>query len=367
VRFSAIAIALSTLGAISWPSIAHGGDESWVASEVVTSYVSGTSPTLILSFDNNLEICLALRHPGTADELREQGIAVTRSQLLVLRLWGLIDSSDDGALRFRLPVIDESRSFELAERSRILAAKTLSASWQEIDAFTQAVRDAGWARSNYALLGSYVLDGLMWPALEQEGLLESADPTTFESGSEYWSGVSWVTLPPERKAIGTNSVVTERGTLHAAWTPISLEAQELLWQDEEFRAIIDCATGQTEAGSDEEEMLKELGFVDRRGRVRFPVIEPGSAVCEQGGILARRIAKMLGDMSELGKMMELAGDDDPSTAMIIAYHWVYPALLRILEAEGLSRPAIFDDGSASGLASSVFVTLPGVECVEVVE
>ena len=364
MRFSAIAVvAFLTLG----PALAHGGDESWVASEVVTSYVSGTSPTLILSFDNNLEICLALRHPATMDELREQGIPVTRSQVLVLQLWGLIDSADDGVLRFRLPVIDESRSFELAERARVVAAMTLTASWPEVDAFMQAVRDAGWAKSSYVLLGSYVLDGLMWTALEQEGVLENSDPATFESGSEYWSGVSWVTLPPRQKAIGTNSVVTRNGTLHAAWTPISLQAQEALWQSEELEAIVAFATGQAGAGSDEQEKLEELGLVDRRGRPGFPVIESGSAICEQGGILARKIAQRLSALSELRKMMKLTGVDDPSAALIIAHHWVYPEMLRILEAEGLPRPTILSDGSASGLAGSLFVTLPGVECVGVVE
>ena len=359
-----VVIALSVLGALLPSSVAHCGDESWVASEVVTSYVSGTSPTLILSFDNNLEICLALRQPRSMDELRDQGVPVTRSQVVLLQLWGLIESGDDGALHFKLPVIDESVSSELSQKARVVAAKTLSASWGEIDAFTQEVREAGWARNSFALVGSYVLDGLVWPALEQEGMLEDSDPTAYESGSEYWSGVSWVTLPPIPKALGTNSVSTENGTLHVAWTPNSLEAQKPLWQREHLEAITAFANGQSGSESDGRKILEELGLVDRRGRARFPVIESGSAVCEKGGILAAKIAHFLADTSELREMMELVDAEDPSVALIMVHHWVYPALLRILEAEGLSRPAILSDPPSAGLAGSLFVTLPGVECVE---
>ena len=80
-----------------------------------------------------------------------------------------------------------------------------------------------------------------------------------------------------------------------------------------------------------------------------------------------QIAQFLGGSSELREMMKLVGAEDPSVALIMVHHWIYPALLRMLEAEELPRPSILDDGAASGLAGSLFITLPGVECVESVE
>ncbi|NIO28619.1 MAG: hypothetical protein GTO29_08710 [Candidatus Latescibacteria bacterium] len=78
----------------------------WVDSEVVTSYVSGTSPTLILGLDTNLEICLALREARTISELRSDSVPVTDSQLILLQLWRLIERSDDGKMRCTVPIIE---------------------------------------------------------------------------------------------------------------------------------------------------------------------------------------------------------------------------------------------------------------------
>lgn len=78
---SVIAVLLIVIGGM--PNIAGTSateKTKWLASEVVTSYVSGTSPTLILGLDNNLEICLALREARTISELRSDGIPVTDSQ-----------------------------------------------------------------------------------------------------------------------------------------------------------------------------------------------------------------------------------------------------------------------------------------------
>ena len=288
-----VTMALATL--LSFGSLleAKADLSQYNATDVVTSYVSGNSPTMILSFDNNLEVCLALRTPGTLDELREQGIEVTRSQALVLRLWALLETGDDGTLRFTLPVVDGPRADELSKLADSLAQDVVSATSEALDTFRRVVSDAGWARSEYALLGSYVLDGVVWTAIEAEGILRDADATSYESGSEYWSGVSWVTLAEVSKDLGTNSGARDRGTMHVAWAPPTLEIQAPLWRSGRSEVIIELARGESGVDPETVEALRQMGLIDSQGRTLYPVIDAGSPICERGGELARGIARQL--------------------------------------------------------------------------
>jgi hypothetical protein len=347
--------------------MAHALDGEYVATEVVTSYVSGNSPTMILAFDNNLEICLELRQPGSMDDLLERDIAVTRSQLLVLRLWGLIASDENDRMYFTLPVIDASHSLELTELARGVAEEVLAASRDDVEAFMSVVHAEGWTANGYALLGSFVLDGLLWPALERQGVLEQSDPTEFESGSEYWSGLSWVNLSPVSKTLGTNSIATSSGTMHAAWTPASLEVQGPLWRKGMAESVTGLATGLIEHESAESQELVELGLFGADRSPNFPVIDVQSPLCKQGEILALRVAQAMAETSELKDMLELVGAPNPSAAMIMAHHWVYPEILGILEAEGISPPPVLEEGSTHPVAATIFVTGPDADCVDTVD
>lgn len=105
----------------------------WVASEVVTSYVNGTSPTFILGLDNNLEICLALREAKTISELRSDGVSVTDSQLIILQLWRLIERSDDGAMRCTVPIIESPVTTELEVLAQAVTDELLKAVGSDIN------------------------------------------------------------------------------------------------------------------------------------------------------------------------------------------------------------------------------------------
>lgn len=64
-----------------------------------------------------------------------------------------------------------------------------------------------------------------------------------------------------------------------------------------------------------------------------------------------------------GTVRRVIGREIVNTGLIMAHHWVYPALLDILESEWLARPPILRGGSDSVLAASLFVTSHDVDCV----
>ena len=50
-----------------------------------------------------------------------------------------------------------------------------------IDAYLETVSDAGWPESRYSLLGSFVLDDLVWTATDEGTFFESWTPSALEA------------------------------------------------------------------------------------------------------------------------------------------------------------------------------------------
>jgi hypothetical protein len=232
----------------------------------------------------------------------------------------------------------------------------------DLSSFAERVRAEGWASNRYALVASFVLDGLVWEALEQQQAIESADASTIPSGSEYWSGVSWITLPPHPIKLGTNSHGSDAGTLYATWTPTALEVQKELRRSGLREELVAVAFGQPPAHKEHWSRMEGLGLV-RDGAIRIPAIDVDSALCRQGGELAELVAESLMIDEALDEILEKTGARDNSVAMIMGYHWIYPALLGLLGTEGLRQPSLLAGGPEGQLAPTLFAVAPGTRCV----
>jgi len=350
-------IAVLLLVIMGTPGIAPASkaDQKWVALEVVTSYVSGTSPTLILGLDNNLEICLALREPRKISELRSDGVAVTDSQLALLQLWRLVERLDDGRMKCTVPVIESPVTTELEALAQTVTEELLSALGSDVDRYVGMVREAGWPGSSYALLGSFVLDDLAWKALERLGAIEHADASAMDTGSPHWSGVTWITLPPQTHKLGTNSYPTPDGVLCMTWTPSSLPEQEVLGKPGLREELTALASGRLAGPSaDQAQVLERLGLV-HDGGLKLPVIRADTPMCVESGRLAMQAARALVVSEPFREMKRLTGAQDPSVAVIMAYHWVYPRLMSQLELQGLTRPLALDGESGAPLGPTTYI------------
>ena len=354
-------IAMFVLVACSVPGVSNA---QWEASEVVTSYVSGTSPTLILGFDNNLEICLALQEPTNKSDLRDSGISYTDSQLVLLQLWHLVEQANSGELRCTVPVIAPPISGNIETLAGIVADKVMEAVGGDIETYLDTVNEAGWPEGRYALLGSFVLDGLVWKALEHVGAIENADPSTIPTGSEYWSGVTWITLPPQSVKLGTNSHYTDDGTLYTVWTPSVLGSQEVLQQHGLREELIAIGVGRVMASKEHSRRLDDLELIND-GKLAVPVILAESDLCMMGGRLATRIGRALTAAEGMQEIAQLIDVSNETIAMIMAYHWVYPAILSRLEARGLRRPPVLTGESGANLSPTLYILQHDVECVAI--
>ncbi|NIO28620.1 MAG: hypothetical protein GTO29_08715 [Candidatus Latescibacteria bacterium] len=239
----------------------------------------------------------------------------------------------------------------------------LSALGPDIDRYVGTVREAGWPGSSYALLGSFVLDDLAWKALERLGAIENADASAMDTGSQHWSGVTWITLPPQTHKLGTNSYPTPDGVLCMTWTPSSLPEQEALRQPELREELTAMASGRLEGPSaDRIQLLEQLGLV-QNGGLNVPVIRPDTPVCVESGRLAMQAARALVVSEPFREMKRLTEAQNPAVALIMAYHWVYPRLMSQLEVRGLVRPLVLDGRSGTPLEPTVYVVTNEAACV----
>ena len=129
------------------------------------------SPESIVRLDNNGDILLALVQGQTREQLRQQGFSFNESQIRLLEDWRLVSEKND-ILRSTIPILtpDQTRQLResMRERARVIGGETR----EDIGAITRELDSSGREGNAYAILFSYVLDGLVWKGFEEKGLLQ---------------------------------------------------------------------------------------------------------------------------------------------------------------------------------------------------
>jgi hypothetical protein len=281
------------------------------AADVVTSFISGTSPTLVLGLDNNLQICLALREPATMDELRARGVPVLESQRVLLLAWHLIRRLEGGRYQTVLPIIAPPSTDSLRAEGRALARRLASDCIPEMNAMLREVRNAGWERNAYALVGSFVVDGLIWQKLEQRKVIEHADASQIESGSREWSGVAWIVYPQADFKLGTNQRSFDGGRLWISWTPQAPSRLAPLDEPSQRESLVTAARSGPGTGG------------------KLPVLTRTSPVWRAADSLATKVALEIDRAVQAGTLRRAGSALHGSSGAIILYHECSPRRCRL--------------------------------------
>ena len=321
------------------------------ASEVTVSYASGTSPTLILGLDNNLEVCLALAKPATVEELRGRGIAMTESQRVLLLAFSLIKRTEGERYECQVPVFRGKLAVQMRRDADDIAGRLAESASASRAAFDKAVRAAGLGENAYSLLGSLVLDHLVWAEFERQGLLASADPSTMKTGSPLWSGYAWIVLPPAPAKVGTDSSSLDKSELFVTWTPDSLKASEALSNAAKHAVLLAANGGELSAA--ERELLTRLDLW-KSGGSRIATIAADSPVYLAARDLASEIAQTFASAFDFPRFARYSGVPDRSKDTLIVWHEIFPRLLKRLARGGAAEPPVLIDGTGS-LRSAMFV------------
>ena len=190
----------------------------------LTCECNGEPPNAMILKDNNGEILYAARNGVTVAQLKSHGISASGSQLKLLQDWRILTRQGD-RYTTAIPTLDEHDQAALRKSLRPRVAQTEAQVGGDIANIVATLQRNGYAGHAYAVVFSYVLDGLMWQNLKSKGALP---PEDLNSNAAHWSGAFWAVYPPRRNAVGSNSTDTPGAWIVYTWNDRVLAALQAL-------------------------------------------------------------------------------------------------------------------------------------------
>jgi hypothetical protein len=304
--------------------------------------LQGPSPAKIARLDTNGQVLFACRHASSRDAIRAAGVAFSESQIQLLKIMGLL-SEHDGLLTTTFPILQPTDT----SRLRAATAEASAAMLDQVEPFVTSLKSALDSDFNsehaFAIVFSYVLDGLVWQQLNP--MVQSPGPPSAESSNPFWSGQLWAISPKRNDTVGTTTDYKDGYMLYVVWSPQAkgvlapiyesgVDAHLLLSQIAANGRVTDAVTRAA---------YSAVGILNPNGKPLVPIISrqpdnPLQQACQHladavvSGTTAHLDFQRLADGFDLG---------DPHTAMIVSYHELMWDLLALLQQRGiLTRPAV---------------------------
>jgi len=320
------------------------------------------TPDAVIRLDCNGRLLLAASQGIALGELRERGLLVADSQLLLLREFGLIEIEGD-QVRTAFPILDPLTITGIRAALRDDAAR-LVASWDaELAAIHRILSDRNLRNHAFAIVFGYVLDGMLWTLLRYR---RAVPETALTIEQPYWRGAFWALWPPRQASAGTNELRTASARLVMTWTPATAAALAHLARDPALAADLLTSGMRAARGAAEIQTLHLQGTADG-DRWRVPAIRTGvdGPLAQAGGRMVLAIEASLasfGESAGLDAALRAAGVHDSKIATVIIAHELIWEIAELLIAERkVERPAVAVNASPStvSLAELMFVAVDG--------
>ena len=324
--------------------------------DLITAFASGTSPVAVLMLDNNFDIALNLLQPRTIDELRANEIPVLESQRVLLKVWSLIKQLDNDRYLFSLPMMVGEKLNAARTKATEIARTIVQENQSNIQDFLQVAQEQSFLAHQFPLLGSLVLDGMVWDQLQELGVVDDIDFSGMETGSSFWKGLAWITYPEKSFRLGTNGFALGGYGISQSWTPQSFPLQKPIMNSSVLQQkLVDFVDNpKTYRRDKDHEQLVKMGFF-KEDQLTIPCLHQDHVLWQAGKKLAAQVTSTLGD--EIAKIdLELMIDREFKSALIIFYHEIYPAMLEILIETGIDLPGVMQGYPDAPIADSFFMT-----------
>jgi hypothetical protein len=357
---AALLLLLSSLSC-SLPSASQAPPKDLRDWELVC-YCSGrvASPDEVVREDNNGQILFSARFGTTRGRLKADGIAVTESQVELLKNWRLLAERDD-QLKTQMPLLGPDEINPLRARLHAVAVEVGGSLQPDFKNLVSVLAQRGYADNAYSIVFSYVLDGIVWDEFDQRHVLPSMEITV---DKPLWSGAVWA-IYPRRNSPGTNSRSYGGWHLWVTWTqsvqpfltPLndSSLTKPLLNELETQGSVSNPAT---------RERLSALGILTTYGKPAVPIIHevPTDPIYAVASTISRKVSDAMLRAMESPDVSALCGTDDKGVALIIAYHEFMWELLTYLEQAGVVHPPSIlskeTNGDSRQIHDLVFIVVP---------
>jgi hypothetical protein len=299
----------------------------------------------------NGAILYAAQNGITRKQLASSGVPASSTAIQLLLDWGLLTQRSD-TLRTAFPVLGGDRMTALRRDMRIAANSMLPRLRPLVDSITAVLTARGTPQSAYAIVFSYVLDGLVW---EQFG--DAADvPAQIDVEHPFWNGAFWAVNPKRTNPPGTNSYRADSASIRVLWTDSLLDLLRPL-QSDANRTALGRALRLGNV-NDIPESLRPYALFRGDGSPAFAVVR--SAGDDELARAARSLASQVAN----GVRLWLRGVDierrldthDPRLALLVTYHEFMWEFLNALEAAGaVTKPMILRSTPRAELVAPLIV------------
>jgi hypothetical protein len=320
------------------------------------------TPHAAIRLDRNGRLLLAARRGIARGALRERGLLVADSQLVLLRDLGLIETEGE-QVRTAFPILEPLTMTGIRAALRDEAAR-LVAGWDaDLAAIHRLLFDRNLRSHAFAIVFGYVLDGMLWTLLRYR---RAVPDTTLTLEQPYWRGAFWALWPPRQASAGTNELRTESARLVMTWTPATVVALDRISTDPALAADVEACGRRVVRGAAEIQSAQLQGTLPGDAW-RVPAIRTGvdGPLARAGGRIVLAIEASLATLGSAGGLdaaLRGAGVADAKVATVVLAHELIWEIAELLVAERkVERPAVALDSTPSpaALGELMFVAVDG--------
>ena len=301
------------------------------------------TPHMVIGYDSNGRLLYLARNGATREQLSAAGVPPSESQVRLLKDWGLLREKNK-VLTTAFPVLEPDSMATLRERLRPVANRLVPRLGPHVASIKRELARRGQGEAAYALLFSYVLDGLVWDQLRSSGKLPKTDITIERP---YWAGTFWAVYPKQDAMPGTNTRSHGRVALKMMWNPRVLEPINDFYGAAQTGRWIEAVA----AGAGAPQL-----FAGAKARPVLVREETSDPLFAHGSAIARPIAQA---MLATDLSAELPAADESQRLLIGTHELIWLVLADLAAAHRISPPSVLTVGakSSSDLAPLVIAVV----------
>ena len=316
------------------------------------------TPHSLVRLDTNGRLLLAARHGTSRALLRDGGLLLADSQLVLLRDAGLLAMEGD-RVRTAFPILAADAIEPVRTALRSEAARLVAAWDGDLAAIHRLLADRNFRDHAFAIVFGHVLDGMLWTLLRyRRAIPETA--LTLERPD--WRGAFWALWPPRQGSAGTNELRTDAARLVMTWTPATASAFDAIVQDSRLAEEVLAAGRRVVRGAAEIQLANLQGGTPEHA-FRVPAIRTGldGPLAQAGGRMVLAVEAALASASDLQLALLHAGVADHRVATVILGHELIWEIADILVAQQKVHlpPAAAAPGAPSALSDLMFLAVDG--------